>query len=117
MQLPSQLDERDPNVYGFLFDPNNPSSRHKLNIGDNTVGAGHNNDIVIDEPAVSWNHALIICRNAKVFVQDSASTNGTFVNGQTVDRPRRLQNSDSVTFGNVTFQVWLKMQYREEPAG
>lgn len=111
--LPAESDERDPNVYGFIFDPDNPSTRHKLSIGDNTLGAGHNNDIVVDQPAVSWNHALIICRNGKVFAQDSASTNGTFINGKRVERPQQLENGDTITFGNISFQVWLKIKYRD----
>ncbi len=110
--LPAESQERDPNIYGFLYDPEVPAQRFTLHQGDNTLGAGHNNDIVIDKPAVSWNHALLICRNAKIFLQDSASTNGTFVNGKKIERPRQLGNGDAVRFGNVTFHVWLKAQYR-----
>lgn len=110
--LPAETQERDPNVYGFVYDPDAPSERFTLYQGDNTLGAGHNNDIVIDKPAISWNHALIICRNAKTFLQDSASTNGTYVNGKKIDRPCQLGNGDAVRFGNVTFHVWIKAQYR-----
>jgi hypothetical protein len=110
--LPTQTEEIDSSVYGFIYDPEAPTSRYGLRQGDNTLGAGHNNDIVIDKPAISWNHALLICRNTKVFLQDSASTNGTFVNGKRIERPRQLQNGDAIRFGNVTFDVWLKAQYR-----
>lgn len=110
--LPAETQERDPNIYGFIYDPDTPSLRFTLKLGDNTLGAGHNNDIVIDQPAVSWNHALLICRNSKIFLQDSASTNGTFVNGRRIERPRQLEHGDAVRFGNVTFHVWLKAQYR-----
>jgi hypothetical protein len=110
--LPAEPEARDPNLYGFLYDPDEPTRRFKLQQGDNTLGAGHNNDIVVDRPAVSWNHALLICRNAKIFVQDSASTNGTFVNGVRIDRPQQIENGDTVRFGNVSFNVWLKAQYR-----
>ncbi|MFP4599812.1 MAG: FHA domain-containing protein [Persicimonas sp.] len=112
LTLPAEQEERDPRNYGILYDPEEPSNRYVLRQGDNTLGAGHNNDIIIDKPAISWNHALLICRNAKVFLQDSASTNGTFVNGKQIDRPRQLENGDAVRFGNVTFHVWLKAQYR-----
>lgn len=110
--LPAQRDERDPDIYGFIYDPDEPHTRYTLRQGDNTLGAGHNNDIIIDKPAVSWNHALLICRNGKIFVQDSASTNGTYVNGERIERPQQLTNDDAVRFGNVTFHVWLKAQYR-----
>lgn len=110
--LPTAPDERDPNIFGFLYDPENPTKRFTLKLGDNTLGAGHNNDIVIDKPAVSWNHALLICRNTKIYLQDSASTNGTYVNGKRIERPRQLGNGDAVRFGNVTYHVWLKAQFR-----
>jgi hypothetical protein len=110
--LPSAPQRSDLTLFGYLYDPETPATRFALRQGDNTLGAGHNNDIVIDRPAVSWNHALVICRNSKVFLQDSASTNGTFVNARRIDRPRQLHNGDEVRFGNVEFHVWLKARYR-----
>lgn len=110
--LPATTQVADTTLYGYLYEPESPSHRFGLHHGDNTLGAGHNNDIVIERSAISWNHALVICRNAKVFLQDSASTNGTFVNRQRIDRPHQLLNGDSVRFGNVEFHVWLKARFR-----
>ncbi|AWV89141.1 FHA domain-containing protein [Bradymonas sediminis] len=110
--LPAKPEVTDDTLFGYLYDPESPSRRFGLHQGDNTLGAGHNNDIVIERAAISWNHALVICRNAKVFLQDSASTNGTFVNHTRIDRPHQLQNGDSVRFGNVEFHVWLKARFR-----
>lgn len=110
--LPTEPQNADTTLYGYLYDPESPARRFGLHQGDNTLGAGHNNDIVIDRAAISWNHALLICRNAKVFLQDSASTNGTFVNRERIDRPQQLLNGDSVRFGNIEFHVWLKARFR-----
>lgn len=110
--LPTAAQDADPDIFGYLYEPSLPSHRYMLCMGDNTLGAGHNNRIIIDRPAVSWNHALVICRNGKVFLQDSASTNGTFVNGEQLQRPYQLQHEDIVRFGNVDFHVWLKPAYR-----
>lgn len=110
--LPAGPQVTDDTLYGYLYDPESPSRRFGLHQGDNTLGAGHNNDIIIDRAAISWNHALLICRNSKVFLQDSASTNGTFVNRKRIDRPHQLCNGDSVRFGNVEFHVWLKARFR-----
>lgn len=114
-----QLDEdeewllRDrPGVFGFLFHPEYPDRRHFIHDGDNTIGAGDKNDVVIDLPAVSWNHALLIGRNKKLMVQDSASTNGTFVNDLRVQRPTELRHGDILRLGNVAYQVWIKPQLR-----
>lgn len=108
------LNRDQQGTYGFVYDPKYPERRFYLQEGDVTVGAGDKNDIVIDRPAVSWNHALILCRNSKVTVQDSASTNGTYVNEVRVSRPRELRHGDLLRLGNVEYRLWLKPQIRNQ---
>lgn len=95
-----------------MYETNYPERRHFLRRGDITVGAGDKNDIVVDKPAVSWNHALIIAREQKLQIQDSASTNGTYVNNVEVERPRKLNHGDDVRFGNIEYKIWIKPQLR-----
>jgi hypothetical protein len=104
--------EEADGAFGFLYDPEHPERRFSLLYGEQTIGAGEKNDIVIEQPAVSWNHALIICRNERALLQDSASTNGTYVNDVRVQRPRELRHGDTVRFGNVDMKLWLKPQVR-----
>ena len=106
------MEHHSENAFGFVYDPEFPERRYSLQFGEQTIGAGDKNDIVIEEPAVSWNHALIICRNERVLLQDSASTNGTYVNEVRVQRPRELRHGDTVRFGNVDLKLWLKPQIR-----
>ncbi len=106
------LAQSSDDEFGFLYDAEFPERRHSILLGEQTIGAGDKNDIVIEQPAVSWNHALIICRNDRVLLQDSASTNGTYVNDVRVQRPRELRHADIVRFGNVDFKLWLKPQLR-----
>ena len=101
------------NVIGFLFEPDYPERRFYLQEGDATVGAGEKNSLVIDKPAISWNHAILIIRDHKVRLQDSASTNGTFINDEPLSRPQNLQHGDEVRFANVAYLVWIKPQLRE----
>ena len=61
---------------------------------------------------MSWNHALLVSRNDRVLIQDSASTNGTFVNDMRVTRPRELKHGDLIRFGNVEYRLWIKPQIR-----
>lgn len=100
-------------VLGFLFTPDQPDQRYPLFLGDNTVGVGDKNDIVVTGNAISWNHAIVIGRGSEILIQDSASTNGTFLNGLRVERPHRLRNGDLVRLGNVDFSVWLRPDLRE----
>jgi hypothetical protein len=100
-------------IFGFLYRPQFPEQRFYLFEGDITIGAGDKNDIVVDQPAVSWNHALMVCRNERILLQDSASTNGTFVNEVRVRRPRELHHGDLLRFGNVEYRLWIKPQFRD----
>ncbi|TXD34472.1 FHA domain-containing protein [Lujinxingia vulgaris] len=99
-------------VFGYLYELNANPQQFPLEQGDNTIGAGGNNDIVIRRPAVSWNHAIVICRNERVRIQDSASTNGTYINGKRVRVPHALNHGDLLRFGSEEFKVWLKPRYR-----
>ena len=63
-----------------------------------TLGRRPYNDIVIDNLAVSGEHALIQMTGNEVFLEDLNSTNGTYVNGKAIKR-QQLQNGDGVEIG------------------
>jgi hypothetical protein len=67
-----------------------------------TIGRGRQNDIAIaaDEYA-SARHARFEPRQDGVWVQDLGSTNGTYLNGARLDRPRRLTQGDIVRVGET----------------
>ena len=64
-----------------------------------TVGRLPDNDIRIDNPAVSGHHALIINILNDSFLEDLNSTNGTYVNGKLVKK-HALQHGDMITIGH-----------------
>jgi len=63
-----------------------------------TIGRLPENDIRIDQPAVSAHHALIINILNDSYLEDLNSTNGTYVNGKPVKK-YGLQNGDVITVG------------------
>lgn len=63
-----------------------------------TLGRKPQNDIVIDNIAVSAEHAVIVTLFNDSFLEDLGSTNGTFVNGQPVKK-HFLQNGDTIELG------------------
>ena len=63
-----------------------------------TLGRRPYNDIVIDNLAVSGEHAVIHMNEQEVEVEDLGSTNGTYVNGKAVKR-LVLRNGDTVEVG------------------
>jgi hypothetical protein len=74
----------------------------ELNSAQLTIGRGNQNDIAIatDEYA-SARHARFEPRQDGVWVQDLGSTNGTYLNGTRLDRPRRLSRGDIVRIGET----------------
>jgi len=60
------------------------------------------NDVVIDEPSVSRQHARIRLEAGRFVLYDLASSNGTFVNGQQIQKQPLLEG-DTIRFGNVDF--------------
>jgi pSer/pThr/pTyr-binding forkhead associated (FHA) protein len=72
------------------------------------VGRGGQNDIAIErDEFASSNHARFTPQRDGVWVEDAGSTNGTFVNGEKVEEPRRLQPGDVVRVGetDLRFEV------------
>ena len=63
-----------------------------------SLGRRPYNDIVIDNLAVSGEHAVLQMSGPEVHVEDLNSTNGTYVNGKAVKK-QLLQNSDMVEIG------------------
>jgi len=64
-----------------------------------TVGRLPDNDVRIDNPAVSGHHSLIINILNDSFLEDLNSTNGTYVNGRLIKK-HALQHGDIVTIGH-----------------
>ena len=60
------------------------------------------NDIVVDEPSVGRQHARIRLENGQFVLYDLATTNGTFVNGQQVQK-QTLADGDAVRMGSAEF--------------
>jgi len=64
-----------------------------------TIGRLPDNDVRIDNPAVSGHHSLIINILNDSFLEDLNSTNGTYVNGKLIKK-HALQHGDVITVGH-----------------
>jgi len=76
-----------------------------------TVGRLPDNDVRIDNPAVSGHHSLIINILNDSFIEDLNSTNGTYVNGKLIKK-HALQHGDKITIGH--HQIRFADQQSEE---
>lgn len=75
-----------------------------------TLGRRPYNDIVIDNLAVSGEHAVLQMSGNEVYLEDLNSTNGTYINGKAVKK-QLLQNNDTVEIGKY------KIKFINEAAG
>ena len=77
-----------------------------------TIGRLPDNDVRIDNPAVSGHHSLIINILNDSFLEDLNSTNGTYVNGKLIKK-HALQTGDVITIGH--HQLRFSDQEAREP--
>jgi DNA-binding response OmpR family regulator len=71
------------------------------------IGRARDCDYVLDYTAISRLHARCTSDHQSIYLEDSGSTNGTFVNGRRLapGEQYRLRAGDEVTFGQVC--VWV----------
>jgi pSer/pThr/pTyr-binding forkhead associated (FHA) protein len=74
-------------------------AEYNMNKERYTIGRLPDNDIRIDNPAVSGHHSLIINILNDSFLEDLNSTNGTYVNGKLIKK-HALAHGDVITVGH-----------------
>jgi DNA-binding winged helix-turn-helix (wHTH) protein len=100
---------------------------HQLCEGDNVVGRAPEGRIVIAEPTISRQHAIITVHRDAFFIKDLHSTNGTYVNGQRIGpTPIAIRPNARIEFGatvaslslrtfSSTLRLRLNMHERKRP--
>lgn len=66
-----------------------------------TIGRAPDNDVVVNHPEVSRQHARLVRQGTAMVVEDLGSTNGTFVNGVRLSAPHTLSNGDVIGLGDA----------------
>jgi pSer/pThr/pTyr-binding forkhead associated (FHA) protein len=72
-----------------------------------SVGRTPDNDIHINEDFISRHHAVLLLAGANTVLEDLNSTNGSYVNGERINR-RTLKEGDLVTLGKTEFRFVVK---------
>lgn len=85
---------------------------HELTAERTTVGRVEDNAFPIPEPSVSSHHCEVILRSGEVRVKDLNSTNGTYIDGQSVTESV-LKPGQILRLGKVD----LKLEGAPPPAG
>ena len=71
-----------------------------------TLGRRPYNDIVIDNLAISGEHAVLQMVGNDVFIEDLNSTNGTYINGKAIKK-QLLADNDTVEIGKYKIKFLL----------
>src|SRR5512138_3684640 len=71
-----------------------------------TLGRRPYNDIVIDNLAVSGEHAVLQMVGQDVFIEDLNSTNGTYINGKAIKK-QLLAHNDTVEIGKYKIKYLI----------
>ena len=79
-----------------------------------TIGRLPDNDVRIDNAAVSGHHALVINILNDSFLEDLNSTNGTYVNGKLIKK-HALQHGDVITTGHHQLRFVDSQSAENEP--
>jgi hypothetical protein len=67
------------------------------------LGRGAMAEIQLEDPFASSRHARIVWEGALPVLEDLGSTNGTFLNGDSVDGPQPLHAGDHIRIGDSEF--------------
>ena len=69
------------------------------------LGRDEECDITINDSFTSHRHARIFLEENTLYLEDLTSTNGTFVNGEKVEKPHILEQQDRIQIGNTVLEV------------
>lgn len=83
-----------------------PSQLFELTDDDLTIGRDITNDVPLNDPEVSRQHARMARTDAGYTIEDLNSTNGTFVNQERVTEPRVLAHGDVIGLGELVTLVY-----------
>jgi hypothetical protein len=85
-----------------------PGERFDL-FGGVTIGRSNEADIRIEDRFASGVHARVYGRGAGYYVEDMNSTNGTYLNGNLLERESELSDLDVVKIGDTEFRFELEV--------
>jgi diguanylate cyclase (GGDEF)-like protein len=84
---------------------------YSIDADEIVLGRGHGCEVRVEDSALSRKHCLIRKKADGFFIEDLGSTNGTFVDGEAVSQPRRLEDGARIQMGRDTV---LKFSIQDE---
>lgn len=75
-----------------------------------TLGRERDNDVILIDPKISRYHAQITFENDNWTITDLGSSNHTYVNGEIIEKPTRLNLGDRISLGEIDLVFGLPGQ-------
>jgi hypothetical protein len=89
---------------------------YPLKVGLNTVGRAPENDVVVPDAFISRRHcAILVHANNGCELHDTASKNGTFLNGAKLAKPTLLKSGDEIRICERQFVFVTRHDKRRGP--
>jgi hypothetical protein len=90
---------------------------YPLRIGINTVGRSPDNDVVVQDCYISRRHCAILVHSGEgCELHDTASKNGTYINGKKIAGPTRLRSGDEIRMCDQRLVFVVRNQPPENPS-
>jgi pSer/pThr/pTyr-binding forkhead associated (FHA) protein/tetratricopeptide (TPR) repeat protein len=93
----------------LIIGGNNRGKEYPLLMGDNSLGRGVDNNVILADIAVSRKHTLVCYEAGGYVVRDLGSGNGTLLNSKRVDS-HPLQDGDQLELGNTLLRFVSPVQ-------
>lgn len=107
-------DHAPPDVNFWLMDK---EYIYPLRVGINTIGRAPDNDVVVQDAYVSRRHcAVLVHADDGCELHDTASKNGTYLNGRKIGGPTRLHSGDEIRMCDLRLTFVGKSEPPEHPA-
>src|SRR5262249_10372320 len=82
-----------------------PLAGERFEVAGEMVLGRTNADITIEDPLISRRHAVVRAADSTLEIEDLGSLNGTVVNSEKLEGPRRLEPGDVIMVGATTIEV------------
>lgn len=83
-----------------------PGSGEEVELGQQLViGRDADVGLTLDDPGISRRHAELRSEGSTAVLEDLDSSNGTYVNGERLETPRRLRGGDLIQLGASTIEL------------
>jgi pSer/pThr/pTyr-binding forkhead associated (FHA) protein len=80
------------------------------------IGRDTSTNFAVDDEQASRRHARVSAQGDVAIVEDLGSTNGTYVNGQTVEGPRVVRPGDKIRVGLTVIELRTAEDVRRQPS-